>query len=167
MSTALPERLDLARLADLNAVLDGTLPLAGFARLAALLADREGSVEAHLEFSRHGGRELIRGAVRAELRLVCQRCMAPVAVAVVAPLALARVATESEAAELADGLDPVVAPTREVASSALLEDELLLAVPLVPRHERDEDCDPAALRTIAAAQAESHPFAALAALKKN
>jgi uncharacterized protein len=167
MSTALPERLDLARLADLHAVLDGTLPLTGFARLVPQLASRDGRVVVHLEFSRHGGRELVRGTLRAELQLVCQRCLGPVAVEVEAPLALARVADDDEAAALADGLDPIVAPNREVESAALLEDELLLAIPQVPRHERDADCDQAALRTIAASQAGANPFAALAALKKN
>ena len=47
---------------------------------------------------------------------------------------------------------------------SLVEDELLLALPLVPRHEVCPE--PLPLEPEPAAPAAAHPFAALAALKR-
>lgn len=167
MPTALPQRLDLARLADARAVLDGELPLARLGRLAPLLARTEGVVRAHLEFARDLKREVVRGRVESELVLTCQRCFGEVRVLVVAELDLIRVADEDDAEALADGRDPLVAPNREVEMSVLLEDELLLAMPIVALHGAGARCTPVQPDTEdAAAQVEEeHPFAALAALK--
>ena len=167
MPTALPQRLDLARLADARAVLEGELPLARLGRLAPLLARADGVVRAHLEFARDLKREVVRGRVESELILTCQRCFGEVKVQVVADVDLIRVADEDDAEALADGRDPLVAPNREVEMATLLEDELLLAMPIVPLHEGSAGCrrpEPGPA-TGAAAGGEVHPFAALAALK--
>lgn len=168
MPTALPQRLDLARLADARAVLDVELPLASFERLAPLLARVEGVARAHLEFGRDLGREVVRGHVASELVLTCQRCFGEVRLPVDAGIDLVRVASEAEAEALDDGRDPLVAPNREVLATALVEDELLLALPIVPLHADRRGCgleDEAP--TAAAGEKRQHPFAALAALKKN
>lgn len=169
MPTATQQRLDLARLADARAVLDVELPLRDFQRLAPLLARTEGVAKAHLEFGRDLGREVVRGRVCAELVLTCQRCFEPVQVPVEATLDLVRVADDAAAEALDDGRDPLVAPNREVEAAALVEDELLLALPIVPMHGEQEPCAEAAVaeRKLAGATKEEHPFAALAALKKN
>ena len=76
---------------------------------------------------------------------------------------------EDSAAALDDASeDDVLALTSELDVRDLVEDELLLALPLVPRHEvcpgpvklsaQDADFD-------AAGQEQPHPFAGLAALK--
>ncbi len=167
MPTALPQRLDLARLADANAVLDGELPLARFGRLAPLLARTDGVVRAHLEFGRELKREVVRGRVECELFLICQRCFGEVEVPVAAALDLIRVANEDDAEALADGRDPLVAPNREVDLATMLEDELLLALPIVPRHAEPAACKRVDAAPVAAEEPnhEVHPFAALAALK--
>jgi len=114
----------------------------------------------------------------------CQRCLQPVTL----PLAVSRrfrfVEGEDEAARLDEELeDDVLALEPRFDLLELVEDELLLEVPLVPRHESCPDL-PAALRHPPGAgegagqggegegadaakegQAE-HPFAALAALKR-
>ena len=164
MPTALPQRLDLARLADARAVLDGELPLARLDRLVPLLARADGVVKAHLEFARDLKREVVRGRVESELILTCQRCFGEVAVPVVAELDLVRVADEDDAEALADGRDPLVAPNREVEMSVLLEDELLLAMPIVALHGAGSRCRPITADDDAREET-NHPFAALAALK--
>jgi uncharacterized protein len=102
--------------------------------------------------------------------LTCQRCLQPV----LAPLQLARwfrfARDEDEAASLdIDSEDDVLALPRALDLQELVEDELLLELPLVPRH----DVCPQALpmpsnEDVEAAEQEErpNPFAALAALKK-
>jgi uncharacterized protein len=79
--------------------------------------------------------------------------------------------TESEAAALdVDSDDDVLALPRHLDARELIEDELLLALPLVPRHEVCPEPLPvpdAAAEPAAEVEAERpNPFAALAALKR-
>jgi uncharacterized protein len=101
--------------------------------------------------------------VSAEAWLTCQRCLQPFR----APLGVQRtfrlVATEAEAEALdADSEDDVLAPSPAFDLIGLIEDELVLAWPLVPRHER---CSQPVHRAGDAAADVDSPFAALAALK--
>ena len=100
------------------------------------------------------------------LPLECQRCLKPVDM----PLAIERnflfVHGEDAAAQLdAQSEDDVLALTRALDLREMVEDELLLAMPLVPRHEA---CAvPLRVGAIEEALDEPpHPFAALAALKR-
>jgi uncharacterized protein len=66
------------------------------------------------------------------------------------------------------GLEPTLAPDGRVALSELVEEELLLAVPLVPRHEDLRECGPAAEAAAPQADEEAvqRPFAGLGELLK-
>lgn len=104
--------------------------------------------------------------------LTCQRCLGAVDVAIELERAYRFVANEAEAAahdaDSDEDLLPLDAPLDLVA---LVEDEIIMAAPIAPRHEgacpqappmQFEDAD------FAAAQLEKpNPFAALSALKKH
>lgn len=165
---SLPERVDPRRLAAAGGEVEGEVALAALTRLAACLLPREapedGRAWLHLAFSEDSQRRVrIRGRLRANLTLQCQRCLGPVAWPVDQPIDLVAVADDGDAAGVprdsepvaaADGLDP----------AALAEDELILALPLAARCPRREcagvsdSADPGARRT-------DGPFAALAAWK--
>ena len=71
----------------------------------------------------------------AQMFLVCQRCLAPVEARLVVDAHFRFVAGEAEAAQAdIDAEEDVLASTRALDLPALVEDELLLALPLVPRH---------------------------------
>ncbi len=77
------------------------------------------------------------------LRLRCQRCLGEVTWQVDAPIALALVRAASESDRLglvqvhgvADHLDPLSVGDEPISPLDLIEDELLLALPQVPRHQ--------------------------------
>lgn len=104
-----------------------------------------------------------------QVHLVCQRCLGPVAERVWFDRWFRLADDESTAAQLdAELEDDVLAMPRQMDLLDLVEDELLMALPLVPRHAvcpeplplpADEQADEPA------AEAAPHPFAALAALK--
>lgn len=101
--------------------------------------------------------------VSAQAWLTCQRCLQPFA----APLEVARafrfVATEGEAEALdAESEDDVLALGPSFDLIGLIEDELLLAWPLVPRHVR---CSQPAHSGSEGAAPAPNPFAALSVLK--
>ncbi|HLO95563.1 MAG TPA: DUF177 domain-containing protein [Burkholderiaceae bacterium] len=104
----------------------------------------------------------------ATVSLVCQRCLQAYAQPLSVQRSLRFVRDEDLAAQLdADSDDDVLAMSRSLDLRELIEDELLLELPLVPRHEEcpeplvhaDEDLpEPAE-------DDKPNPFAALAALK--
>ena len=177
-----PFRLDVEAFAKDGASLEGRWPLSQLDRLAeSALADPNSNVDAA------AGREVawrIRGELRAlrggesqiwlhlnarmDLPLECQRCLKPVMAAVDVERNFLFVRGEDAAAQIdADSEDDVLALTRALDLRELIEDELLLALPLVPRHDVCLSPLPmAAADDGAAAEAPPHPFAGLAALKR-
>ena len=105
---------------------------------------------------------------RTAMALVCQRCLGPVTTALDVDRWFRFVRDEHEAAALdAQTEEDVLALGRPLDLRGLIEDELLLALPLVPRHER---C-PVPLPMSAGVELEeaaepANPFAALEALKR-
>jgi uncharacterized protein len=169
MSTGLPARLDVLRLADQRARIDATVALAGLPRIAPLLAEPTGEARVSLVFGRDAvSRATVEGEVEATLALVCQRCLERVAVPVTCRMSLVVVTDEAAAAALPAEVDPLVVAGREIEAASLVEDELLLAVPVVPMHADAAGCGPVGRRAPDAEPQEPrrNPFAALAALKK-
>lgn len=94
-------------------------------------------VEAWFQFSLFDGRPAVDGAVRGRLELICQRCMQPVTIEVDEPLKVMVVHEELD--EEPGGYEPVVSNPARLDLRWLVEEQMLLALPLVPMHER-EDC---------------------------
>jgi uncharacterized protein len=104
----------------------------------------------------------------AEVSLTCQRCLRPVRERLEVERSILFVRGEDEAASLdADSEDDVLALPRHLDAKELIEDELLLALPLVPRHERcPEPLAAPADEDEAPLEEKPNPFAALKTLKK-
>jgi len=173
-----PRRLEVEAFAREASALEGDWPLVELERLSdAAHADARPAAADAAHWLVRGESRPVRGGspqtwlhLRASTRLslVCQRCLAPVDTPIEAERSFLFVAGEEVAAQLdADQEDDVMALTRSLDLRELVEDELLLALPLVPRHdlcpeplpmERGDDDVPQAER--------ANPFAALAALKR-
>jgi uncharacterized protein len=172
-----PLRLDVAALAKDGAELSGRWPLAGFERLAGLGAAPAGAAptgelaweaRGELRDARTGPAQVwLHLRARTSLPLVCQRCLQNVDVAVSVDHAFWFVPGEAAAAQLdADSEDDVLALTRALNLHELIEDEVLLALPLVPRHEVCPQPLPLPPNDPAASdEPADHPFAVLSALK--
>ena len=166
-----PLRLDVEPFARERGRLEGQWPLDSFGRLQSLPGDAPRMVtwqaEGEYRAVPGGDDELwLRLRAAATVTLPCQRCLAPVEWPLEIDRRL-RFARDEAAAEALDAEldDDVLALTRTLDLRALVEDELLLALPLVPRHERCPEGElPFASEEPAALP--SSPFAALAALKK-
>jgi uncharacterized protein len=132
---------DPIRFAREAACLTGELPLSGMDRLRDELADDQGGVKYRLEGAMMGGRPVLRLEVDADPVLICQRCLTPYVHSLHSEgvLYLARNEAELERWESDDPLLDVVVAEERMDVPTLIEDELLLSLPVVPRHE-DEDC---------------------------
>jgi uncharacterized protein len=173
-----PKRLDVVSFAAVGGELAGTIAADAMPRLAsATLPPEDGSPRPGAQWRATGERLALAGAgmqpsllvtAATDVSLECQRCLRPMRVALRAERRIFFVEGEDAAAALdAEAEDDVLALTPALDLPMLLEDELLLALPLVPRHDVCPEPLPRSFRDEAdAAAAAEHPFAALAALKQ-
>jgi len=167
----LPERIDPYRFAETRRILKGRLRVASMRRLAGHLANDSGEVGVELEFGvDNDGIRYVRGQLQAELMVPCQRCLGEMALPVQADVCLGLIADASLADRLAEPYEPLVAGDEPLYLRDIIEDELILALPVVARHA-DEACA-GAMSTGPEQEQESdggeereNPFAALAKLK--
>ncbi len=172
-----PLRLDVEAFAKAGGRLEGRWPLTGFERLVeSAHADARPAVSDEAVWTAEGELRQVRGGepeiwvhLEAEtaLNLQCQRCLQAVGTALAARRSFRFVADEATAAEIdADSEDDVLALTRALNLHNLLEDELILSLPLVPMHDTCPEPLSAPVDQAPAAEARANPFAALAALKR-
>jgi len=159
---------DVWDLARRGATMTGDLALAGLPRLAAQLADAEGSLRYQLSgFVDDRGRPSARLEVDGTVNARCDRCSGPVMVPIAERAVFFFVADEAElnALPIVDTEEEPLLGTQRLEVSALVEDQAILALPISPRHA---DCvAPAGNGGEDAAGDEApRPFAALAAWKK-
>ena len=127
--------LEFARAA---ARLQGAWPVAEFLRLHDALRSTAGTLHYELRgVPEEQGRPVLRLKVEGSLQLACQRCLGALEFPLKLEVTLQLAATQEEmdAAPLeADGPDSIIAG-KEMQVQALVEDEVLLAIPIAPRHE--------------------------------
>ncbi len=148
---------------------EGEIPLADLDRLAELLYSGEsarapGGIQVSFEFgSNEYGVPMLAGRLSARLELECQRCLG--ALELPLDLELRLLIDASDEVVRDSSLDSLYSEAGYVDVYDVIEDELILAIPLVARHE-DRACNEhwRAEADDATAGAE-HPFAALRALK--
>jgi uncharacterized protein len=170
-----PYRLDVATFAKEAAQLEGRWPLVQFDRLnEAAAAESRGTDAGEVTWTARGELRALRGGetqvwlllgASTCIPLECQRCLRPVDVSIEFERGFMFVHGEDAAAQLdAQIEDDVLQITRALDLRELIEDELLLALPLVPRHEVCPE--PLKFKDEEVADEEvPNPFAALAQLK--
>jgi uncharacterized protein len=161
--------LEVGRLADDGADVDFAVPLAELSGLRSSRAGVAGSVRGHVRFSREQGVAAAELFLRGSATLECQRCLRPLELPLDTVTRIALVGSESEAGRAPADLEPVLAPGGRISIGELVTEELLLTLPIVPRHQGSGACLSAPAPTAAQDQhqGETHrPFAGLAELLK-
>ncbi len=135
-------------------------------RLSEALLNDEGVVSAKLEFGQCVGFACLRAKVSAKLLVECQRCLEPMHIEVTGKFKFALVHSEEELELLPEELEPLLLEGEEQSIIDLIEDELLLCLPMVTAHKGEcSDFMAEQQKKIKADKEASHPFAALKALK--
>ncbi|MBE9515457.1 MAG: DUF177 domain-containing protein [Proteobacteria bacterium] len=174
MSTGLPAQIDPLRLAESATQLKGELPLKGMDRLLAGL-EADGLVSINLVFEPEGrSRVDMQGWIEADVPVICQRCMGPMQLKVRTEVATHFAGPDAVLSEEQRPDTTIVEKPLQLRH--LVEDELLLGLPMVPIHE-PEACSasqfigqqPQAVEQEEAdgnaGEEKENPFAVLAGLK--
>ncbi len=102
------------------------------------------------QFSQFDGRPAVTGELHGSAVLTCQRCMRPVSVDVDDTFQVLIV--DAERSDEPGGYEPVVAHPARLDLAWLAEEQVLLALPLVPMHE-SEDCGAGVLDEVVSSEA--------------
>lgn len=131
----IPEYIDPYRYAEQNLQLKGLVKLSDMQRLSVNLNQEMDKAECDLQFGVDEQKvPFLKGHVVAKLKLQCQRCMEPFIYEIISDFALGIVDTLDEANALPDIYEPALAKDGQLALRELIEDELILNLPIIPRH---------------------------------
>ena len=170
----LPVHIDPIRMAETRRLLKGHVPFSELKRLGESLVETGGNVEVSLEFGIDAeGIRYMNGRIRAVLMLECQRCLEPMPFDVDREFALGMVRNETEAEALPSHYEPLQIDGQPLFLRDVLEDELLLSLPVVARHAEDEcsvtlneaDAPAEEEREDTGKEEKENPFSVLAGLK--
>jgi len=142
MSKAAGVWFDARNLAARRALIEREFALSEFPRLADRWTATDGRVTAHLELETVEGTPVGELVVRAQLPLCCQRCLGPMIQALESRSRVAFVADAD--ARTPGGTEAIATDPQRVDLRALVEDELLLGLPVAARHGPGEECAPGA-----------------------
>ncbi len=135
----LPKTIDPRKLARQGMQFEGSLALNRFSRLVDALADDQGEVRATLRFYLDEDRQVVlEGSLDLTCKMVCQRCLDVADVPVHADIQLMAVWTDEQAKALPSGYEPLFLQEEPIELVPLLEDELLLELPLIPFHKPEQ-----------------------------
>lgn len=175
--SAPPRRLNLQEFARRGRSLRGSVAVSELPRLAsALHADAQQLQRLQVQWSLQGelreppgggAQSLVRLRVHGALPMTCQRCLQAAEQPIDDEAVLRLVDEEPELdAEEVESLEEAFCARHPVDVLELIEDQLILALPLVPMHAACPQPLPVASADDDALQRPASPFAALAGLRK-
>jgi uncharacterized protein len=133
MNAGLPETVDAWRMVQARRSFAGILPLAAMSRLRGSLAATDGVVTFDLEFGKDDlGVAYLSVRADTALPLICQRTLELFVLPVHIDARLGLIAQEADEAALPSGYEPLLTSDGVLRLADVIEDELILALPVIP-----------------------------------
>lgn len=127
-------------LARTDTVWQGTLELSAMPRLQASCTRAEGHADVAMRFIQdEAGQVVVQGKVDASVEMTCQRCMQQFREQLGSEFCLSPVVNDEQAKQLPSQYEPLLMEQKTICTTEIIEDELLLALPLIAMHA-DEQC---------------------------
>lgn len=132
---------ELEAFAQREARFDEEIDAAQLPRLRKLLHTDDGSVRVSFRFGQQRvGYVTVELEYRFNFKLVCQRCLDPVEEKTSHRVLLVVLEDESMAASAPAGYEPIILSGERFQLAEVIEDELIVSLPLISRHARIEEC---------------------------
>ncbi len=173
MEKFIPEHIEPSRYAEQGLSLDHyKVKISDLERLKTMVVNPiDDKIDVTLTFGvdKQGEQNVtfVKGHVETTLKLQCQRCLEAYNYEIMSDFILGIVKTLDEVNELPEQYEPALAKEGILALRDLIEDEVILNLPIIPRHE-PEDCKVKLPYTDAGWEknkSEASPFHVLASLK--
>ena len=134
--------LAVDRLSREAAVLDFDIAVTQLPRVSSRVELLGGRVQGRVHFGRDAHRAVAEVTLEGEVQLRCQRCMRPMALSLSARTSVALLGSAHEADALSGAFEPVLAREGRISVAELVEEEVLLSLPIVPMHAEQPQCRP-------------------------
>jgi uncharacterized protein len=135
MFKELPAFIDPKRLASQATNLKGVVALAQMSRLRDMLYGIQGEAYIDWLFALDDkSRPIINGRLQAQMTLFCQRCLQPMLYPVDVQVALIVLTEKLDNDDESTGYEPIILNDAQVSLVKLIEDELILAMPIIAKH---------------------------------
>jgi uncharacterized protein len=116
------------------------IPLADLPRVSHELTSKDGEATGHVRFARQQGHAVADLEVSAQPEVVCQRCMQPMRWPVNVKSRVALVSDYDAADRVPDEMEVFLVEGDSVSVRDLVDEEVMLALPNVARHDEDSEC---------------------------
>lgn len=130
---------DFEALAARQAELEGEFSVTDMSRLGDYLGEAGGSCAVRFGFShQQPGWIGLAVELRCRLTVSCQRCLGPLELEISERAEFGLVTDDTAADILPEGIEPIELDGDRFSPMQLIEDELIIAVPMAPRHAREQ-----------------------------
>ena len=167
---ALPTHIDPRKLALQGNFLEGTVNVEDLPRLESSVSSVCGPLEAKVQFGLDESRaKIVNGNAKVSVETICQRCLDPLVIELKAEFAVQVIWSEEHINRVAANYEPWLVLDKMANLNELLEDEILLALPLVNYHDVGECTGDTFVEEVEAIGDEvvsDNPFNVLLQLKK-
>ena len=168
----LPKKIDPIKSAQKRSSYDGIYFAHEMKRFTSAVASAQDEVPVKVEFLKDAqGLTLFKGEMASDVQLICQRCNQLLDHSVQTEYCYTPVQGHEQTDQLPDAYEPVqVNDHGEIDLLQIIEDEIILALPLVAMHD-EQDCkrqsDKMSFGKVEPAEERPNPFAVLKELKRD
>ena len=142
----LPEYVDVRKVFLENEKLSGFVASEKLSNMQDILVGENARVSAKLNFLKDKtGRRVVTGEIAATIEVACQRCLEPLELFIEDDISLIVVDDDESAQKLEKNYDGWVCSTHKLCLAELVEEQLILALPLVSVHS-DSSCSQQGLK---------------------
>ncbi|MBA5247926.1 MAG: hypothetical protein FE834_00085 [Gammaproteobacteria bacterium] len=134
----IPETIKLFKFAAKGLIFSQQYQVKDFPRISELASNAESPVAVKVNFSLAEGRiPCIKGEVKLDLALTCQRCLNEVSVHLTPKFQLAFLKNEQQGDKLDNRFETILNADEEFSTIEFITDEVLISVPMTPMHEHE------------------------------
>ena len=172
MTNDLPLQFDPVLFAKQGRSVAGQIAAHELPRIAEVAAKSDCIINVTMSFSTSSlGFPMVQGTIEGSIVQTCQRCLGDVAIEINQQFELLLIKPESQELASQEGVEIFEYSDQFVSTIKLIEDEIILAMPIVAKHQNIEDCDPNARKWLQQSdhlpveEKRRNPFASLKNLK--
>lgn len=172
MNNDIPLRIDPDLFAKQEREFSGELDVADLPRIVEITPNPDTKIMVAMSFSRSSLKyPLVKGTIEGQVVQTCQRCLTNTNVTINSQFELLLVSSEAVESAIQEGHEIYEYNEQLIETVSLLEEEVMLALPIVAKHEHLDECSASAQKWITnkehvpADQPRANPFAKLKDLK--
>ncbi|MDC9714211.1 MAG: YceD family protein [Gammaproteobacteria bacterium] len=136
MKQGIPDTIKLFKFASRSLIFSQSYQVKDFPRISKLLSNQASTVDVKLSFNLEEGRiPCIKGEIKLDAALTCQRCLDEVSIHLQPKFQLAFLQNEQQGETLDASFETILNADEEFSTIEFITDEVLIMIPMTPMHD--------------------------------